>query len=37
VFDCGLDQRTFGVRRLGDLLHERFGVEHLWINKPNLV
>ncbi|HTE64531.1 MAG TPA: Nif3-like dinuclear metal center hexameric protein [Solirubrobacteraceae bacterium] len=28
---------TFGVRRLGDLLAERFGVEHLWIDLPNPV
>jgi dinuclear metal center YbgI/SA1388 family protein len=28
---------TLGVRRLGDLLSERFGVEHLWIDAPNPV
>jgi dinuclear metal center YbgI/SA1388 family protein len=28
---------TFGVRRLGDLLAERFGVEHVWIDIPNPV
>ena len=28
---------TFGVRRLGDLLSERFGVEHVWIDLPNPV
>jgi dinuclear metal center YbgI/SA1388 family protein len=28
---------TFGIRRLGDLLQERFGVEHLWIDEPNPV
>ena len=28
---------TFGIRRLGDLLHKRFGVEHLWIDEPNPV
>jgi dinuclear metal center YbgI/SA1388 family protein len=26
---------TFGVRRLGELLHERFGVEHRFIDIPN--
>ncbi len=26
---------TFGVRRLGELLHERFGVEHRFIDVPN--
>jgi dinuclear metal center YbgI/SA1388 family protein len=28
---------TFGVRRLGDLLAERFGVEHVWVDIPNPV
>jgi dinuclear metal center YbgI/SA1388 family protein len=28
---------TFGVRALGDLLAERFGVEHIWIDIPNPV
>jgi dinuclear metal center YbgI/SA1388 family protein len=28
---------TFGVRRLGDLLRERFGVEHRFIDVPNPV
>lgn len=28
---------TFGVRRLGELLEERFGVEHVWIDEPNPV
>ena len=28
---------TFGVRRLGDWLAERFGVEHVWIDIPNPV
>jgi dinuclear metal center YbgI/SA1388 family protein len=28
---------TFGVRRLGDLLAERFGVEHRWVAVPNPV
>jgi dinuclear metal center YbgI/SA1388 family protein len=28
---------TFGVRRLGELLAERFGVEHVWIDIPNPV
>ena len=28
---------TFGIRRLGDLIAERFGVEHLWIDEPNPV
>jgi dinuclear metal center YbgI/SA1388 family protein len=28
---------TFGVRRLGDLLSERFGVRHLFIDVPNPV
>jgi putative NIF3 family GTP cyclohydrolase 1 type 2 len=28
---------TFGVRRLGDWLAERFGVEHLWVDIPNPV
>jgi len=28
---------TFGVRRLGDWLAERFGVEHCWIDIPNPV
>jgi dinuclear metal center YbgI/SA1388 family protein len=28
---------TFGVRRLGDLLAERFGVEHIWVDLPNPV
>ncbi len=26
---------TLGVRRLGDLLAERFGVEHRFIDVPN--
>ncbi len=28
---------TFGVRRLGELLEERFDVEHVWIDVPNPV
>ena len=28
---------TFGVRRLGELLAERFGIEHLWTDIPNPV
>ena len=28
---------TFGVRRLGDWLADRFGVEHVWIDLPNPV
>ncbi|MFN8175649.1 MAG: Nif3-like dinuclear metal center hexameric protein [Solirubrobacteraceae bacterium] len=28
---------TFGVRRLGDLLAERFGVAHHWVDLPNPV
>jgi dinuclear metal center YbgI/SA1388 family protein len=28
---------TFGVRRLGDLLAARFGVEHIWVDLPNPV
>ena len=28
---------TFGVRRLGDLLAQRFGVEHVWVDLPNPV
>ncbi len=28
---------TFGVRRLGDLLAARFGVEHVWVDIPNPV
>jgi dinuclear metal center YbgI/SA1388 family protein len=28
---------TFGVRRLGDWLAERFGVDHLWLDIPNPV
>lgn len=28
---------TFGVRRLGDWLAERFGIEHVWIDAPNPV
>ena len=28
---------TFGVRRLGDLLADRFGIEHVWIDIPNPV
>jgi putative NIF3 family GTP cyclohydrolase 1 type 2 len=28
---------TFGVRRLGDRLASRFGVEHRWIDIPNPV
>ena len=26
---------TFGVRRLGELLQERFGIEHLFVDDPN--
>ncbi|HEY5142030.1 MAG TPA: Nif3-like dinuclear metal center hexameric protein, partial [Solirubrobacteraceae bacterium] len=26
---------THGVRRLGSLLAERFGIEHVWIDVPN--
>jgi dinuclear metal center YbgI/SA1388 family protein len=26
---------TFGVRRLGDWLADRFGVEHVWVDIPN--
>jgi dinuclear metal center YbgI/SA1388 family protein len=28
---------TFGVRRLGDLLAQRFGIEHVWVDLPNPV
>ncbi len=28
---------TFGIRRLGELLQKRFGVEHVWIDEPNPV
>jgi len=28
---------TFGVRRVGDLLAERFGIEHIWVDLPNPV
>jgi dinuclear metal center YbgI/SA1388 family protein len=28
---------TFGVRRLGELLAERFGIEHVWADLPNPV
>ncbi|MGH8623081.1 MAG: Nif3-like dinuclear metal center hexameric protein, partial [Burkholderiales bacterium] len=28
---------TFGVRRLGELLAARFGVEHVWLDLPNPV
>jgi dinuclear metal center YbgI/SA1388 family protein len=28
---------TFGVRRLGDWLADRFGVEHIWVDIPNPV
>ncbi len=28
---------TFGVRRLGDLLADRFGVDHVWVDIPNPV
>jgi dinuclear metal center YbgI/SA1388 family protein len=28
---------TFGVRRLGDWLADRFGVEHVWVDIPNPV
>ena len=28
---------TFGVRRLGDLLADRFGVDHVWTDLPNPV
>ena len=28
---------TFGVRRLGDLLAARFGVDHVWVDLPNPV
>ena len=28
---------TFGVRRLGELLAQRFGVAHVWIDEPNPV
>jgi dinuclear metal center YbgI/SA1388 family protein len=28
---------TFGVRRLGDLLAERFGIDHVWVDIPNPV
>ena len=26
---------TFGVRRLGDLLAERFGIRHVFVDVPN--
>jgi len=28
---------TFGVRRLGELLETRFGVEHVFVDLPNPV
>ncbi len=28
---------TFGVRRLGDRLAERFGIDHVWVDIPNPV
>jgi dinuclear metal center YbgI/SA1388 family protein len=28
---------TFGVRRLGELLAERFAIEHVWVDLPNPV
>jgi dinuclear metal center YbgI/SA1388 family protein len=28
---------TFGVRRLGDLLAERLGIDHVWVDLPNPV
>jgi dinuclear metal center YbgI/SA1388 family protein len=28
---------TFGVRRLGELLAQRFGVDHVWVDLPNPV
>jgi dinuclear metal center YbgI/SA1388 family protein len=28
---------TFGVRRLGELLAKRFGIEHVWVDVPNPV
>jgi dinuclear metal center YbgI/SA1388 family protein len=28
---------TFGVRRLGDLLADRFGTDHVWVDLPNPV
>jgi dinuclear metal center YbgI/SA1388 family protein len=28
---------TFGVRRLGDMLAQRFGIEHCWVDIPNPV
>jgi dinuclear metal center YbgI/SA1388 family protein len=28
---------TFGVRRLGDWLADRFGIEHVWVDIPNPV
>ena len=28
---------TFGIRRLGDLVAERFGVEHVFLDVPNPV
>jgi dinuclear metal center YbgI/SA1388 family protein len=28
---------TLGVRRLGELLAERFGIEHVWVDLPNPV
>ncbi len=28
---------TFGVRRLGDLLADRFGIDHVWVDIPNPV
>jgi dinuclear metal center YbgI/SA1388 family protein len=28
---------TFGIRRLGDLLADRFGIDHVWVDLPNPV
>jgi putative NIF3 family GTP cyclohydrolase 1 type 2 len=28
---------TFGIRRLGDLLEQEFGVEHVFVDLPNPV
>jgi putative NIF3 family GTP cyclohydrolase 1 type 2 len=28
---------TFGVRRLGERLAERFGIDHVWVDIPNPV
>ena len=28
---------TFGVRRLGEWLADRFGVDHVWLDIPNPV